>query len=62
MVNNGQDALEQKRQIKSIKDIIEKRPVPQDGHYFYVLQMPECGQKRILVFYLEVVFWWNKGE
>ena len=33
--------------IENIDDIIEKKPVPKDGHYFYIIQMPTCGQNRI---------------
>lgn len=47
MVRNGEDSLEKKTDIRTIGDVITKKPVPQDGHYFYVLQMPACGQKRI---------------
>ena len=30
-------------------EIIKDRPpqIPQDGHYFYVIQIPDCGQNRI---------------
>lgn len=47
MVKNGTDSLKDKKNIKTIQDVITKEPVPKDGHYFYIIQMPQCGQSRI---------------
>lgn len=48
MPPKGQDMITQSQaKIENIDDVIEKKAVPKDGHYFYIIQMPSCGQKRI---------------